>query len=289
MRVLSLKKVPFCAVILFSVLSMQGQVSDESIPNTAPVSGAVESDSSMDPSQISLLDDDWELQVGDRIVSQVLEAGDEPLLLSVNPSIFVIISATPSEGKSTVSAILAVALSFAHSRVLLVDADRRRGRLDHLCKLNRDNGLAGILEGKIALKKAVQPSRCEHLDFITIGSYPDHPAELLMSKVLDALIKEAQEKYDFVIFDAAPLLANDDTTSFVGKMDAVLFTIRCAHTQVRQVKPAMARLLDRNINISGLMLNYVDTSQPGCYYYPYSEYYTDPRRNDESGVTATSA
>ena len=110
-----------------------------------------------------------------------------------------------------------------------------------------------------------------------------------MSNRLDDLIKEAKEKYDFVIFDTAPILATDDTTSFAGKVDAVLFTIRCAHTQLRQVKPAMARLRERNINISGLILNYVDTSQPGYCYYRYSEYYTDPTRNDEPGVAATSA
>ncbi|MGJ8651408.1 MAG: GumC family protein [Opitutaceae bacterium] len=204
----------------------------------------------------------------------------------VKPSVFAITSAIPSEGKSTVSANLAVALSFSHSKVLLIDADLRRGRLHHLFKARRDKGLSDILEGKMSLDEAIQNTSYDHLDFISIGHYPDHPGELLLSDRIDTIIAEARERYDFVIFDTAPILATDDTTSFAGKMDSVLFTIRCAHTQVRQVKPAMARLRERQINITGLILNYVDVSQPGYYYYRYSEYYTDPKRNEESATSA---
>jgi hypothetical protein len=50
----------------------------------------------------------------------------------------------------------------------------------------------------------------------------------------------------------------------------------------------MARLRERNIDVSGLILNYVDTTQPGYYYYRYSEYYTDPKRNDEPAPQVTS-
>ncbi len=207
------------------------------------------------------------------------------------PSVFAVTSAIPSEGKSTVSANLAVALSFSHSKVLLIDADLRRGRLHKLFDLNVRRGLTGILEGELSLDEAVQQTTYDHLDFISIGGHPDNPAELLMSEQMAKLIAEARKKYDFIIFDTAPILATDDTTSFAGQADAVIFTIRCAHTQIRQVKPAMARLRERNIDISGLVLNYVDTSQPGYYYYRYSEYYTDPKLNAErnTAASATSA
>ncbi len=214
--------------------------------------------------------------------TSVFFMGDE----EVKPSVFAITSAIPSEGKSTVSANLSVALSFSHSKVLLVDADLRRGRLHHMFQARREKGLADILEGTLSLSDAVQSTGYDHLDFVSIGCYPDHPGELLMSDRMATMIEEARGKYDFIIFDTAPILATDDTTNFAGQMDAVLFTIRCAHTQVRQVKPAMARLHDRHINVSGLILNYVDVSQPGYYYYRYSEYYTDPKRNEESVTTA---
>jgi uncharacterized protein involved in exopolysaccharide biosynthesis len=97
--------------------------------------------------------------------TSVFFMGDEQF----KPSTFAVTSAVPSEGKSTVSANLAVALSFARSKVLLVDADLRRGRLHHLLKLNRGNGLADILEGKLTLDSAVQSSSYDHLDLFRSG------------------------------------------------------------------------------------------------------------------------
>lgn len=217
--------------------------------------------------------------------TSVFFMGDE----TVKPSVFAVTSAIPSEGKSTVSANLALALSFSHSKVLLVDADLRRGRLHNLFDMNVRKGLTGILEGELSLDDALQQTSYEHLDFVSIGGHPDHPAELLMGEHMEKFIAEVRERYDFIIFDTAPILATDDTTSFAAHMDAVLFTIRCAHTQIRQIKPAMARLRERNIDISGLVLNYVDTSQPGYYYYRYSEYYTDPQRNAERNEAAASS
>jgi len=207
---------------------------------------------------------------------------------SWKPSVFAITSAVPSEGKSTVSANLAVALSFSHSKVLLVDADLRRGRLHHLFKQDPGHGLTNILNGSKTIEEVVQTTGYDHLDFIATGGHPDQPAELLIGDRMGDLIELARQKYDFVIFDTAPILATDDTTSFAGKVDAVLFTVRCAYTQIRQIKPAMARLKDRNINVDGIVLNYVDTSQPGYHYYRYSEYYTSQK--PETGVqSATGA
>jgi len=161
--------------------------------------------------------------------------------------------------------------------------------LHHLLKLKREDGFSDILDGRLTFDEAVQSSSYEHLDFISIGGYPEHPAELLMGENMDTFIREAKSRYDFVIFDTAPILATDDTSGFAGKVDGVLFTIRCAYTQVRQIKPAMARLRERNIDVSGLILNYVDTMQPGYYYYRYSEYYTDTKGSDRSTPKSISA
>ncbi len=209
--------------------------------------------------------------------TSVFFMGDEEM----KPSVFAVTSAIPAEGKSTVSANLALALSFSHSKVLLVDADLRRGHLHHVFNSERIRGLSDILTGNLTLENAIQRTDYEDLDFISVGSHPNHPGELLLSDRIDALITEAREKYDFVIFDTAPILATDDTTCFAGKVDSVLFVVRCAYTQIRQIKPALERLRERDIEISGLILNYLDVEQPGYYYYRYSEYYTDSKRKEE--------
>ncbi|HKK18262.1 MAG TPA: polysaccharide biosynthesis tyrosine autokinase [Opitutales bacterium] len=217
--------------------------------------------------------------------TSVFFMGDE----SWKPSVFAVTSAIPSEGKSTVSANLAVALSFSHSKVLLVDADLRRGRLHKLFNLNFENGLTGLLEGRRDLDEVVQRSSYDNLDFISIGGHPDHPAELLMSDKMGDLIKLARQRYDFIVFDTAPILATDDTTSFAPLVDAVLFTVRCSFTHLRQIKPAVARLKERSTNVDGIILNYVDTAQPGYYYYRYSEYYTSPQRSQDTVGSPASA
>ena len=279
--------------ILFLLGAMDNRIlsaSQLSVQFTEPLLGAIPFETGNEGDSESVLlrknDDRYVFAEACRnLRTSVFFMGDE----SVKPSVFAVTSAIPSEGKSTVSANLAVALSFSHSKVLLIDADLRRGRLHKLFDLNLRNGLAQVLDGKLGFSEAIQQTAYDHLDFISIGSHPDHPSELLMSENMAKLIADAREQYDFVIFDTAPILATDDTTSFAGLMDALLFTIRCSHTQIRQVKPAMKRLKERNIDISGLILNCVDTTQPGYYYYRYSEYYTDPNRNEENSEVASSA
>lgn len=68
-----------------------------------------------------------------------------------------------------------------------------------------------------------------------------------------------------------------------------IFAVRCAHTQIRQIKPAIGRLKERGIDVDGIVLNYVDTTQPGYYYYRYSEYYTSPQKSEENLKSITSA
>lgn len=214
--------------------------------------------------------------------TSVLFLGDKANQLSV----FGVTSSVPSEGKSTVSANLAIALSFAHSRVLLVDADLRRGRLHNLLGARRELGLVDVLEGHKSLDEVRQSTGYPELDFISVGSYPEHPGELLLSPQFDLLLAEARERYDFVIYDAAPILATDDTAGFGAKMDSMLFVVRSAHTRVREIKPAMARLAQRNIQVGGLVLNFVDLKQPGYYYYRYSEYYSEAKGDGSTSLTS---
>lgn len=189
------------------------------------------------------------------------------------PRVFAITSAIPSEGKSTVAANLSIALSFARSKVLLIDGDLRRGRLHNVFNTSRENGLSDVLEGEARLVDAIRGTGYANMDFLPVGFSVGQPGELFMLESMDQLIAEARELYDFVIFDSAPILAADDTTNFVGKVDRVFFTVRCGYTRAREVTAALGRLHDRQVGVGGLILNCLDVSQPGYYYYQYSEYY----------------
>ena len=189
------------------------------------------------------------------------------------PKTFIITSAVPTEGKSTLSSNLAITFAFTSSKTLLVDADLRRGRLFQRFNLSNDCGMSDLLEHSASVDEVIQKTDYENLDFISCGRYPDRPGELLLSEGVDPVLTVLQERYDYIIFDSAPVLATDDTTSFATKVDGVLFAVRSSHTQARQVRSSLERLRMLGAHVSGFVLNCVDTR--GADYYYYNKYQSD--------------
>lgn len=202
--------------------------------------------------------------------------------------IVLITSAIPGEGKSTVAANLALALSFAKYKVLLIDADLRRGHLARTLDLERSPGLVDVIQDGAPLAEIIQDTHIPSLKFLSTGIYPDRPGELLIDESMDSVLKDAREQYDFVIVDSAPVLATDDTTSFVNRVDEILFTIRADFSRVRQIRPAMERLRLRNTDITGLVLNFINAREPHYYCYKYSDYYTSSKDEPKSKKRAPS-
>ncbi|MDX2109748.1 MAG: polysaccharide biosynthesis tyrosine autokinase [Verrucomicrobiota bacterium] len=189
-------------------------------------------------------------------------------------STIVVSSSIPEEGKSTIAANLAVALAFTSSKIILVDTDLRRG---HLCKafgITQHPGLSEYLIGGITLDSVIHKTSIPDLDFIASGEYPERPGELLLSNRMDGLIIELRKRYEYVIFDSAPILATDDTAGFSAKADALLFVVRSTHTQVRQIMASVERLELRGTKVQGYVLNCVDVRGSDYYYYKKYNYYS---------------
>lgn len=189
------------------------------------------------------------------------------------PRLFAITSAIPSEGKSTISGNLSAALALAGSKTVLVDADLRRGRLGRTFGFETDEpGLAEVLAGTRSLADVIHPTEIENLDVVTTGRYPRRPGELLLGKRLEEAMDELLAKYEFVIFDTAPILATDDTMGFASKVDAVLFVVRAGYTQYRHVANSVERLRLRGAAVFGFVANFADIA--GTDYYYYKKYQT---------------
>ncbi len=93
---------------------------------------------------------------------------------------------------------------------------------------------------------------------------------------MNQLFQESRERFEYVIFDSAPVLAIDDTTSFAARADAILFTVRSADISPLQIKGALDRLNERGGQVYGFILNFVSIRNPMLYYYgKYSEYYKE--------------
>ena len=191
----------------------------------------------------------------------------------VAPKIFLITSAVPNEGKSTVAMNFAITMAMFDVRVLLVDGDMRRGELHAAFDLPNGPGFGDVLNGDCALHKAAQQTRIPGLSLLSRGTTVMNPGELFLSKDADRFLKAAASQYDYIILDSAPVTAADDTSCLAPKVDAVLFVFRFAASSIRVSGKALDTLRERQVNVLGIVCNDVDESLQDYYYYRYSEYY----------------
>lgn len=131
-------------------------------------------------------------------------------------------SSAMSEGKSTVSANVAVTWAQAGKKVLLIDADLRRPTVQATFrKLNLD-GVTTVLTGKTTAEQVVEDTYVNNLSVITSGPVPPNPSELLNSKRMGQLIDWSRENFDIIVLDAPPVLAVSDVQVLVPKTDGVV-------------------------------------------------------------------
>ena len=184
-----------------------------------------------------------------------------------------ITSAIPNEGKSTIASNLAITMAAAGARVLLVDADLRRGDLAQLFDIDGKIGLTDILRGEHHWQSAVLQTKYPTLTLIPRGPVTNQSGELLLRPILVSLLDEFKAAYDLVIFNTAPILAADDTPTLAPNFDGTLMVVRAQFTSARLTKNSLNALYQRQVNVLGLILNAVDVETPDYYYYRYNQYY----------------
>lgn len=162
-------------------------------------------------------------------------------------------SPNPSDGKTTVAANLAVTAANAGKRVLMIDADLRRPRLERLFHATSDVGLAEVLAGDSDWFEAVQPTGVSNLWILPCGSLPSNPSELLTVDQLDEFLSMAREHYDLVIMDSPPLLAVSDAAIIAPRVDGVLLTIRIS----KNGGPAAIHAKEMLDSVGGVILGVV--------------------------------
>jgi succinoglycan biosynthesis transport protein ExoP len=190
------------------------------------------------------------------------------------PRSILVTSALPSEGKSIVSANLALALAQEGTPTVLIDADLRRPAQHTLFKLSGTHGLTSLLTGQLPLDGLQRFRVSEHLLVIPTGPIPPNPAELLSSQKMTAVIEKLISIADgcTVVIDTSPVLAVADPLALSTKVDGCLLVLDAARANTRATRRAIARLKAVNATILGAVLNKVSTAHS---YYGYRNYRPD--------------
>jgi succinoglycan biosynthesis transport protein ExoP len=179
--------------------------------------------------------------------------------------VIVVTSSVPSEGKTTVSSNLALALG-QMERVLLIDADMRRPSLATEYGLPKGTyGLAELVAGTAKLAECVHHQEKLGIDLITAGAVPPNPLDLLSSKRFEALLKSLREKYDRIIIDSAPTQAVSDSLVLSSKADALIYVVRSDSTPANIAANGLERLAKVNAPIIGAVLNQFDAEAVAKY------------------------
>lgn len=168
---------------------------------------------------------------------------------------FVITSALPGEGKSTTSINLALVMAESGARVLLVDADLRSPSIADLCGIEGAAGLSAVLIHEATLDEVVQPWHVEGLDVVTAGQVPPNPSQLVESAAMDDFLRLAQERYDLVIVDTAPLLAVADAAALARRTDGALVVARARKVRRPDLAEALASLDTIGASVLGIIVN----------------------------------
>ncbi|MCP3019491.1 polysaccharide biosynthesis tyrosine autokinase [Cupriavidus basilensis] len=177
---------------------------------------------------------------------------------------------TPGVGKSFVSANLALVMAAGGKRVLLVDADMRKGYLNQYFGKERQRGLSDVLVGQISFDEAVHSNVFGNLDFLSTGGLPPNPAELLLNERMVNLLEEVSGHYDLVLIDTPPVLAVSDTAILAARCGTVFLVTRFEKTTIGEVTESTKQLRQSNADVNGVVFNGLDAS---AYRYGYGSKY----------------
>lgn len=202
----------------------------------------------------------------------------EFLLPGGAPSVLMVTSALPEEGKSVVASNLAISLRELNRRVILIDADMRRPTLHQLLGMPLEPGLSDYLRDKASLEEIVRSSsKAADLPVITAGITPPQPADLLAGDRMAGLLEALSKEYAYILLDTPPVLATADAAILSGIAHYVVYVTWAARTQSELSLAGKQRLIDVGAKIVGGVLNKSHPAAERSYGYGYGYYYHDKK------------
>ncbi|EMX8248057.1 polysaccharide biosynthesis tyrosine autokinase [Acinetobacter baumannii] len=194
-------------------------------------------------------------------------------LTSAKNNIIMIAGPSPEVGKSFISTNLATIFAQGNKRVLLIDADMRRGYIHKYFDVDVKPGLSELLSGQADLQKVLHKTQVTNLDVITRGKSPTNPSEMLSSTQFKDLLEKFQSQYDHIIIDTPPVLAVTDGIIISQYTGVNLIVARYAKSHMKELELTVNRFEQAGVKVNGFILNDIQRSGGGGYGYNYAYAY----------------
>ena len=204
------------------------------------------------------------------MVAEAYRAIRTGLLLSrgrTPPKVILVTSAMRGEGKTVTTVNTARTLAQLGARVLLIDADMRRGRCHRVLELSAGPGLSEALIGAAPVQRLIRPSGFGNFEVLTAGSPPPNSTELVGSNRMQELLAEVSTTFDFVLIDSPPLLPCSDAMVLATMVDGAVLVVDSTRTPKKQIKAARMRLDYAGARIFGFVINRLNPKSLHYHYY----------------------
>lgn len=187
-------------------------------------------------------------------------------LANAKNNIIMIAGPSPEVGKSFISMNLATIFAQGDKRVLLIDADMRRGYMHKYFDVDVKPGLSELLSGQADLQKVLHKTQVANLDVITRGKSPTNPSEILSSNQFKELLEQLQSQYDHIIIDTPPVLAVTDGIIISQYTGVNLIVARYAKSQMKELELTLNRFEQAGVKVNGFILNDIQRASAGYGY-----------------------
>ncbi|WP_455543446.1 CpsD/CapB family tyrosine-protein kinase [Intestinibacter sp.] len=195
--------------------------------------------------------------------------------------VILVTSTQQNEGKSTISSNLAISFSgLPNKKILLLDADFRNPSIHRIFEKSNSDGIMDVLKEEKNLEDVIYHLQ-DRLDFLTTGTIPPNPDEVLVTDKMKSFIDEIKQKYDYIFIDSPPIGIVSDATLLSQFSDGVIFVVSSGEVEIDFAKLAKEKLSNVNAKILGAVLNKYESNNSDYGYY-YGQYYGEKKKKKMS-------